>query len=121
MSNGERPRAASKARPSAGSSYRRPRELIEGALGIARQHVQDALNSSDDAKNESVSKRVNSRLNAQTYNGASLVGLRGVIVKCHGNTNHIGIRSALALAKHEIIAQVPQRLETHFEQSQKLN
>ncbi|MXZ56633.1 MAG: hypothetical protein F4227_06525 [Gammaproteobacteria bacterium] len=94
---------------------------IEGALGIARQHVQDALKSSHDAKNDSVSKQVNTSLNAQTYNGASLVGLRGVIVKCHGNTNHIGIRSALTLAKHEIIAQVPQCLESHFEQSQKLN
>lgn len=93
---------------------------IEGALGIARKHVQDALDSSDDTKNESVSNQVHTSLNAQTYNGASLVGLRGVIVKCHGNTNHIGIRSALTLAKHEIIAQVPQRLEAHFKQSQKL-
>ena len=94
---------------------------IEGALGIARQHVQDALNSSDAAKNESVFNKVNSSLNAQTYNGASLIGLRGIIVKCHGNTNHIGIRSALALAKHEVVAQVPQRLETHFKYSQRLN
>lgn len=94
---------------------------IEGALGIAQQHVQDALDSSDHPEKESVSNKVKSNLNAQANNGASLVGLRGVIVKCHGNTNHIGIRSALALAKHEIVAQVPQRLEVHFNQSQKLN
>ena len=94
---------------------------IEGALAIARQHVQHALASSDDSKHEAVVNKVNSSLNAQTYNGASLVGLRGVIVKCHGNTNHIGIRSALALAKHEIVAQVPQRLEAHFEHSLDLN
>lgn len=94
---------------------------IEGALGIARQHVHDVLDSSGDPKNEFVANQVDTSLNAQTYNGASLVGLRGVIVKCHGNTNHIGIRSALALAKHEIIAQVPQRLEAHFEQSQSMN
>lgn len=94
---------------------------IEGTLGIAQQHVQDALEISDDPKKESISNKFNSSLNAQTYNGASLVGLRGVIVKCHGNTNHIGIRSALALAKHEVVAQVPQRLEAHFDHAQKLN
>lgn len=94
---------------------------IEGALAVAQQHVRTSFKASDFPEEESVVDTVNSTLNAQTYNGASLVGLRGVIVKCHGNTNHIGIRSALALAKHEIIAQVPQRLEAHFEQSPSMN
>ena len=94
---------------------------IEGALGVARHHVQSALAGSDHPMIESVSKQVDTSLSAQTYNGASLIGLRGVIVKCHGNTNHIGMRSALSLAKREVIARVPRRLEAHFEQSERLN
>ena len=94
---------------------------IEGALAVAQQHIRASFEVSDFPEEESVVNAVDATFNAQTYNGASLVGLRGVIVKCHGNTNHIGIRSALALAKHEIIAQVPQRLEAHFEQSQSMN
>ena len=94
---------------------------IEGALAIAHRHIHAALSESDHPAVQSVANTVNSSLNAQTYNGASLVGLRGVIVKCHGHTNHIGIRSALALAKQEVHAQVPLRLAAYFEQQQVLN
>ncbi len=94
---------------------------IEGALTIADQHIRTALDTSDDPAVQSMVQSVSSRLNAQTYNGASLVGLRSIIVKCHGNTDHVGIRSALDLAKHEVRAKVPQRLEEYFEQRLELN
>lgn len=94
---------------------------IEGALAVAQQHVRTTLELSTYPEERSVVHAVNSSLNAQTYNGASLVGLRGVIVKCHGNTDHIGVCSALGLAKHEIRAQVPLRLASHFEQRRRSN
>lgn len=83
---------------------------IEGAMGIAQQHVHDVFKKLNFPHTKVIASKVNTTLNAQSYNGASLVGLRRVIVKCHGDTNHIGIHSALTLAKREILAQVPERL-----------
>lgn len=94
---------------------------IESALTIAHQHVRTAFNTSDHPAVQSIVDAVNSSLNSQTYNGASLVGLRSTIVKCHGNTNHIGIRSALDLAKFELQAKVPQRLAAYLEQGTEQN
>lgn len=88
---------------------------IEGALDIALRQVRASLSTSKHPETLSVYRAVDSSLNAQTYNGASLVGLRGIIVKCHGNTDSVGLRSALMLAKREIQQQVPQRLAVHFD------
>lgn len=94
---------------------------IEGALTIADQHIRTAMSISDNPAVHSLVQSVSSSLNAQTYNGASLVGLRSIIVKCHGNTDHVGIRSALDLAKYEVHAKVPQRLEAYFDQRLDMN
>ena len=91
---------------------------IEAALAIAHRQVQDTLNASNQSAMQAVADEVSTSLNSQTYNGASLVGLQGVIVQCHGNTSNLGIRSALTLAKHEVHAHVPSRLASCMERLQ---
>jgi glycerol-3-phosphate acyltransferase PlsX len=44
------------------------------------------------------------------YNGASLLGLRGIVVKSHGGADSFAFRNAIAIAKQEVFANVPQRI-----------
>jgi glycerol-3-phosphate acyltransferase PlsX len=50
------------------------------------------------------------RLDPRHYNGASLLGLKGVVVKSHGGTDSVGFSSAIRIAILEVENQVPQRI-----------
>ncbi len=56
------------------------------------------------------------RLDPRHYNGASLLGLRGVVVKSHGGTDSVGFSSAIRIAILEVQNQVPQRIGALMEQ-----
>ncbi|MCC7039259.1 MAG: phosphate acyltransferase PlsX [Burkholderiales bacterium] len=43
------------------------------------------------------------RVDPRRYNGATLVGLRGVVVKSHGSADAIGFRNAIAKAHAEVV------------------
>ncbi|KAA6186320.1 phosphate acyltransferase PlsX [Thiohalocapsa marina] len=45
------------------------------------------------------------------YNGASLVGLRGIVVKSHGGADEIAFENAIRIAEKEIHANVIDRIE----------
>jgi glycerol-3-phosphate acyltransferase PlsX len=55
------------------------------------------------------------RLDPRHYNGASLLGLRGVVVKSHGGSDSVGFASAIRIAILEVQNQVPQRIGTLME------
>lgn len=52
--------------------------------------------------------------NPDTYNGASFLGLQGVIVKSHGNSNEDSFFSAISLARKEVIDDVPSLINNHI-------
>lgn len=56
------------------------------------------------------------RLDPRHYNGASLLGLRGVVVKSHGGTDSVGYGSAIRIAILEVQNQVPQRIGAMMEE-----
>jgi len=56
------------------------------------------------------------RLDPRHYNGASLLGLRGVVVKSHGGTDSVGFGSAIRIAILEVQNQVPQRIGAMMEE-----
>ena len=56
------------------------------------------------------------RLDPRHYNGASLLGLRGVVVKSHGGTDSVGYASAIRIAILEVQNQVPQRIGAMMEE-----
>ena len=92
-------------------------KAIEGAASLAHTIIGNALVSADLAESDlaqQVAKGVVSRLNTQTYNGASFVGLNGVVVKSHGRTDAIGISAALAQAREEVLANVPIRVRRQY-------
>lgn len=56
------------------------------------------------------------RIDPRRYNGAPLVGLRGVVVKSHGGTDAVGFTAAIAIAKKEAQAEVADRIALRVEQ-----
>lgn len=51
------------------------------------------------------------RIDPRRYNGASLLGLRGIVVKSHGGADVLAFENAIAIAKKEILADVAHRIE----------
>ena len=54
--------------------------------------------------------------NPDQYNGASLIGLRGIVVKSHGNANSSAFFSAIIEAVKEVERQVPEKINSSLEQ-----
>lgn len=50
------------------------------------------------------------RFDPRRYNGASLVGLRGIVVKSHGNADRVAIANAIRVAMLEVEKGVPDRI-----------
>ncbi len=49
------------------------------------------------------------------YNGASLVGLRGIVVKSHGGSDRVAIANAIKVAAIEIENDIPNRISERIE------
>ncbi len=54
--------------------------------------------------------RLQCRLDPQRYNGASFLGLRGIVVKSHGGADRIGFATAIRAALMEVEQAVPERI-----------
>ena len=57
-------------------------------------------------------------MNPDQYNGASLLGLRGIVVKSHGNARAEALATAISEAVIEIERQVPRRIADLLETAQ---
>lgn len=51
------------------------------------------------------------KMNPELFNGASLLGLKGIVLKSHGNTSVIGFEKAIEKAMLEVEHNVPQLIE----------
>lgn len=49
------------------------------------------------------------------YNGASLLGLQGIVIKSHGSMDSIGFTNAISIARSEVINKVPETISTQLE------
>jgi phosphate acyltransferase len=58
------------------------------------------------------------RLDHRRYNGASLLGLRGIVIKSHGSADAFAFSQALARAVDEVRNSVPQRIAERMVQLQ---
>jgi glycerol-3-phosphate acyltransferase PlsX len=55
------------------------------------------------------------RIDPREYNGASLLGLRGIVVKSHGGADEVAFCHAIAVALAEARKNVPQRIASRVE------
>ena len=61
-------------------------------------------------------KKIKDRLDPRAYNGATLAGLQGVVIKSHGGTDSIGFLAAIQVAAKEAKLQLPERILTAIKQ-----
>lgn len=61
-----------------------------------------------------VLKKLYKKMNPDQYNGASLVGLRGIVVKSHGNAKAPAFLAAINEAVREVEKQLPEKIQAKF-------
>jgi len=62
-----------------------------------------------------VLKAVRKQLDPRRYNGASLLGLRGIVIKSHGSADRLAFRKAIEIAWIEIEKAVPEQISHRIE------
>lgn len=55
------------------------------------------------------------KIDPRHYNGASLLGLRGIVIKSHGGADELAFANALKIALVEVRKNVPQRIHANLE------
>ena len=56
------------------------------------------------------------RIDPRRYNGASFLGLRGVVIKSHGGADAYSFQNAINIARIEAIKQVPRQIDVRIEE-----
>ncbi|MGL4233385.1 MAG: phosphate acyltransferase PlsX [Casimicrobium sp.] len=91
----------------------------EGAVKLMVQMLREELTRDWSSKLIAaiampVLKRFKKRVDPSRYNGATLLGLRGIVVKSHGGADALGFKTAIERAyteaKHNLIAELAERV-----------
>ena len=61
-------------------------------------------------------KAMKQRADPRRYNGASLLGLRGIVVKSHGSADALSFANAIDVAVAEVESDVPSRINDRLEE-----
>lgn len=62
-----------------------------------------------------VLKSFRQRFDHRRYNGASFLGLKGIVIKSHGGADEIAFANAIGIARKAVIEKVPDRIEDHLQ------
>ncbi len=92
-------------------------KTMEGAAQVMIRYSLEAISSLDPEVQESVLPalgEVRRRLDYETYGGAQLLGVKGVVVIAHGRSSRVAIANALTMAaeaaKHDLPGRLARRL-----------
>lgn len=58
---------------------------------------------------------IKKRLDVKSYNGASFLGLRGIVIKSHGGADSVAFASAIEAAIHEVEQNIPNKIRAQVE------
>ncbi|RMH16531.1 MAG: phosphate acyltransferase PlsX [Gammaproteobacteria bacterium] len=64
-----------------------------------------------------VLKALRRRMDPREYNGASLVGLRGIVIKSHGGADRYAFANAIREAYNEARMDLPNRIQQHVQET----
>ena len=62
-----------------------------------------------------VLKAFSRRFDHRRYNGASFLGLKGIVIKSHGGADSIAFANAIGIARKAVMEKVPSRIEKHLQ------
>jgi len=87
-------------------------KTMEGTVGLARHYLRRAFTRSPFARLQAllaspVLTRLRREMDSRNYNGASLVGLNGIVIKSHGSADAHAFQHAIETALVEVQNQVP--------------
>jgi phosphate acyltransferase len=96
-------------------------KACEGLADFLRHHATLQFKSSIYSKFAAivampVLKGLKRKIDPKRYNGASLLGLRGIVIKSHGGADSISFATAIDEAIIEIEKNVPERINAKLEQ-----
>ena len=90
-------------------------KTMEGTVGLCAHYLKRAFTHSWLAKFQSllarqVLKRLAMEMDPRNYNGATLVGLNGIVIKSHGSADAYAYQHAIDTAVVEVRNQLPQQI-----------
>jgi glycerol-3-phosphate acyltransferase PlsX len=96
-------------------------KTMEGTVGLAAHYLKRAFTRNLFAKAQallarSVLKSLAVEMDPRNYNGASLVGLNGIVIKSHGSADAYAFKHAIDTAIVEVRNQVPQQIGSLLQQ-----
>ena len=94
-------------------------KTMEGSFHLMDKLLMDSFKSSAFNKfagmlSKNALNRMKAKIDPRRYNGALLLGLNGVVVKSHGNSDSIGIQHALIAAIKEVQKEIIFKLKEAF-------
>jgi glycerol-3-phosphate acyltransferase PlsX len=90
-------------------------KTMEGTAGLTRHYLKRAFTRNWFAKLQALIARpvlnhLSAELDSRKYNGASLVGLNGIVIKSHGSADSYAFQHAIETALVEVRNQVPKQI-----------
>jgi phosphate acyltransferase len=90
-------------------------KTMEGTVDLASHYLKRAFTQNLFAKLQAfaarpVLKSLAARMDSRKYNGATLVGLNGIVIKSHGSADSFAFEHAIETAVVEVHNQVPQQI-----------
>lgn len=94
-------------------------KTMEGTAKFIGYMVKEAFGSDMFSKLQSVLAlpvlyKLKQKLDPRKYNGATFLGLKGIVVKSHGSSDGISFASAINAAVDEVRADVPSKIEAQI-------
>lgn len=92
----------------------------EGVAKLVGYHVKNEFSNSLYGKLSAlitmpILRKIGHKIDPRRYNGASLLGLRGIVVKSHGSADRISFATAIEEAIKEVEKDVPERITLSLE------
>jgi glycerol-3-phosphate acyltransferase PlsX len=96
-------------------------KTMEGTVGLAAHYLKRAFTRNLFSKVQAflarpVLKHLAGRMDSRKYNGATLVGLNGIVIKSHGSADAFAFMHAIETAVLEVQNQVPQQIGNLLQQ-----
>ena len=90
-------------------------KTMEGTAGLVshyvrREFTRNWLTKLQALLSHQVLKNLAAELDSRNYNGATLVGLNGIVIKSHGSADSYAFQHAIDTAVVEVQNQVPQQI-----------
>lgn len=96
-------------------------KTMEGTVGLASHYLRRAFARTWASRLQAflarpVLKKLSIDMDSRNYNGASLVGLNGIVIKSHGSADSYAFQRAIETALVEVKNQVPKQIGNLMQQ-----